>query len=59
MKSKTKHIFNIVSNWITINGILFIGWLILSYVEVLIKHGAPNPVYTTWNLFSILIKFFA
>ena len=33
--------------------IIYIGWITLSFAEVLMKNLSPNPVYSIWNLFII------
>lgn len=38
------------SGIITIIACLALAWFVINYIEILCKHGAPNPNYSTMNL---------
>ena len=38
-------------------GILgFIGWLVVSFVEIVFRNGNPDTVYTAWNFWAKIFK---
>lgn len=43
-----------ISNLITLFGVLFVLWAVISYIEIVIKNVAPNPEYFKTNLFILL-----
>ena len=34
----------------------FVGWLVVSFVEILFRNGNPDVVYTTWNFWAKIFK---
>lgn len=56
----TKHyrwnIKTFISNLITLLGVLFILWAVISYFEIVIKNIGPNPEYFKINLFILLTE---
>lgn len=43
-----------ISNLITLLGVLFVLWAVISYIEIVIKNVTPNPEYFKSNLFILL-----
>lgn len=56
----TKHykwnVKTFISNLITLLGVLFVLWAVISYFEIVIKNVNPNPEYFKTNLFILLTE---
>lgn len=37
---------------------LWLGWIAISFLEIIAKNLGENPQYSFWNLFNILINHF-
>ena len=40
--------------WLAI--VAFIGWLVISFVEIIFVNGNPDAVYHSWNFWAIIFK---
>lgn len=38
--------------------IIFLLWIVISYIEVLTKNVTENPTYSEWNLLNIFVENF-
>jgi predicted membrane protein len=45
-----------LSNILLLISCLFMIWLFVSWAEVVSKNLKPNPVYTKWNAFVLIMK---
>ena len=48
----------VLSNTHVALSILVLGWMVLSYIEVLIKNPHPEPVYSSLNFLKVMLKVF-
>lgn len=48
--------FKIIDVIITIIGIIFFSWILMSWVQVIFHNLTPGFEYPFWNFFKILIK---
>ena len=37
---------------------LWLGWVAISFLEIISKNLGENPQYSFWNLFNILVNYF-
>lgn len=47
-----------LESWFLVNGILFLLWGFISWVDVITHNLDPEPVYQSWNMFTLLIALF-
>lgn len=54
MNTKAKEVLRMIGDWVTINSLLFLIWVFISWLDVISHNLTPDPVYQWWNLFQIL-----
>lgn len=55
MKRKRNY-WRILSTIITVISIAFLGWIFISWVDIIADNMMPNPHHYPWNFFVILFK---
>ena len=51
-----KKIYKVIATILTVASIIGVAWFCISYVEVCCKNLIPEPVYSSWNLFQLLVE---
>lgn len=51
-------VIKVVENVVFVLCVVFVVWLLCSFVEVDMKNLTENPVYSSWNFFEIFLKSF-
>ncbi len=46
----------IVGNVVLVGCALFTAWVVCSWVDVVLHNLDTNPVYQSWNLFTLMVK---
>lgn len=49
-------IFRMIGDWLSVSFALLLGWIFISWIDVITHNLDSEPVYQAWNFFVLLIK---